>query len=322
MIRRLTGPLPAWAHRGHPVLRYELGTPHPATTRGRLLQWGGVLVLVVLLLAVGVLLATRNLTQPAGQSLTESVHAVVYWPVLLIQFVVGMLALALTLGAVVGEQRQPHWDSLRTTAHGVELALRARWTAVFYRLRWLLFAIIAIRALLIVGILYDLTSFQGRYLDLLLNGITPELSLAVGVLLLSLLMTATLIIPLTSIGLDAAFGLLLSTVIRQPAYVVIVQVVIVLLRAAVIVGLAQAMTQFVDGLVTLERPLSTLLVTGFGMLGDGGLAYLNLGLFGDLWARAPWSVLVPVGLLVFVLLQALLADRMVVLAVRRAERLD
>lgn len=322
MIRRLTGDLPAWAQRQHPVLRYELERSQPPSRRGRVLLWAGGVVLALLLLGLGYLLATGGLAHAPGMSVAETIHRIVYWPLLAVQVLTGVLAMTLTANAVGDEVRRRHWDSLRATPDGTALTLRARWVAVFYRLRPLLAAILVVRVVLILLIFYDLTGFQGRYLDLLMNGITPELPLAGGVLLLALLMTAALLAPFTSVGLDAAVGLYLSTVVRQTTSSALLQVFLLLVRVAVVGGLAQAMTQFMTGVLTVERPASAALVGLYAALGDGGLASLDLGLFGDLWVKAPWSILVCVGLLVFVLVQALLADQLVARAVRRAEQRD
>ena len=320
MIRRLTGQFPAWARADHPVLRYELGKVGPVSARGRRMRWLGLLLLALLFLAGGYVVATGGLQHPPGQSLTENVHAVLYWPLLTLQLLTGVLAMTLTANAVGDEMRRQHWDSLRATAHGAELALRARWAAAFYRLRPALVVIIALRVLLVLGILYDLTAFSGRYLNFLLNGSPFDVPLALGVLLLSLFMTAALLLPITSVGLDAALGLLLSTFVRQRTYSTLLQIFMILLRVAMVAGLAQAMTQFIYGLVELTSAGSLALVAGYGALGDSGLAYLNLGLFGDLWSKAPWGILACVGLLLFALLQALLTDWLVTLSVRRAER--
>ena len=53
--------------------------------------------------------------------------------------------------------------------------------------------LLAIRLLLILGILYDLTAFQGKYIDLLVNGITPDISPLVGALLLDDLHSQSLV---------------------------------------------------------------------------------------------------------------------------------
>jgi hypothetical protein len=180
--------------------------------------------------------------------------------------------------------------------------------------------VLVLRLLLIIGILYDLTAFQGRYLDLLINGIVPDVPLAVGVLLLSLLMTAALLLPITGVGFDAALGLLLSTYIRQRTYSALVQVLVIILRIGLVAALTYAVTQFVNGDLQVSDPAAWALVGGFGALGDWGLRFLDLGFYGEIWATVPYGILLGLGLLAFSMLQAIVTDQILVWAVRRAER--
>jgi hypothetical protein len=179
------------------------------------------------------------------------------------------------------------------------------------------------RLVLIFGILYDLTAFGGRYFDLLLNGITPDVPLGLGIVLLTLFMTAALLIPVTSLGLDAACGLWLSVTIRQQGFRIALQILVLLVRVTLLMGLAQVMTLFLRADINLPEHLlwqqPALMAAAFAVFGDGGLAYLNLGLYGDVWAKAPWSVLTTVGLVLVVFVQAVLADWLIARAVRRAE---
>src|SRR5207247_711501 len=90
------------------------------------------------------------------------------------------------------------WDTLKVTTDGAILTMKTRWAVVFYRLRWLLVILLLTRVVFIVGALIDLSSFQGRYLDLLLSGTTPfgppnvpgEVSMVLGILTMSMMMTA------------------------------------------------------------------------------------------------------------------------------------
>src|SRR3990170_5176382 len=138
MIQRLSGQLPSWARLTHPVLRYEIGKVQPPPRRVRLLRALGVVLLGMVLIVAGYLIATNLLTRPAGPSLTESINAVIFWPLLSIQLIARIAALSLTANAVQDEVRRQNWDNLRATSLGAELALRARWASVFYRLRGLL----------------------------------------------------------------------------------------------------------------------------------------------------------------------------------------
>lgn len=320
MMRYVAGQLPSWAQPEHPVLRYELGKSKRLSARARLLRLLAALTLALLFGAAGYLIATGLLTHPAGQSVVEAANAVAFWPLLFLQFVAGLVALILTTGAVGDEVRRNNWDNLRSTARGAELALRARWAATLYRLRYLLGAIVLVRLLLVGGILYDLTAFEGRYLDLLMNGITPELSLVAGVLLLALLMTAALIAPVTAVGLDAAFGLLLSVSVRRRTYSLLLQALVVLVRLAVMAALLYTMTRFAAGVLEADGAPAWLLAGGYGALVDSGLAFLNLGFYGELWLTVPYGIALGLALLLFALVQALLADQLIALAVRYTER--
>ena len=127
----------------------------------------------VVLLIAGYLIATNLLTDPLGKTLSESINAVVYFPLLTVQIATGMIALVGTSSFVSDAIRRQNWDSLRATEQGTIQALRARWVAVFYRLRGLIGVIVGVRVILIALLLFDLTEFQGRELDLLINGISP-----------------------------------------------------------------------------------------------------------------------------------------------------
>ena len=320
MMRNLAGQLPVWARPGHPMLRYELGKSRRPSLRGRLLRALGVVLLALLLVSGGYLIATGFLTHPAGQSATESLNAIVFWPLLVVQVITRIAALSLTSNAVGDEVRRQNWDNIRATPAGAELALRARWAGVFYRLRGLLGVVLIVRVVLIAGILYDLTAFQGRYLDLLLNGVQPDVSLAIAILLVSLLMTASLLLPITAVGLDAAVGLLLSTFVRQRTYSALVQLLFFIVRVAVVLGLVYGATQFVNGALPLPDWTSWLLIAGFAAIGDWGLAFLNLSFYAEMWVTIPYAVAYGLILLIFSMLQAVVTDQLLALAVRRAQR--
>ncbi len=320
MLQRLMGPLPAWTRLDHPVTRYELGQLQPIPRRARYVRAGLVVLLLTVLFVAGYAIATSLFQRPAGQNLTESVMAVVYWPLLALQILMQIFALILTVNTVTEHKRRQTWDNLRATEAGVGLALRIRWVSVYYRLRDLLIFVLAVRALLILGILYDLTAFQGRYIDLLLNGITPELPPLVGALLLAFMMTAGLLLPLTSLGLSAAVGLLFSVLVQQRTYSTLVQVVMVVLRTALAAALIVGATQFVRGELATTDLAAGLLMGSFAALGDWGLAFLNLGFFSEVWATIPFFIFAGIALILFSILQSALSEWILALAVRLAER--
>ncbi len=320
MLQRLIGPLPLWARLDHPMARYELGRLQPPPRRMRYLRAAAVVVLVVVLFAGGYAIATGFFQRPPGQSLTEGVMAVVYWPMLALQVLMQVFALLLTVNTVTEQKRRQAWDNLRATEDGVGLALRIRWMSVYYRLRELLIFVLAVRLLLILGILYDLTAFQGRYIDLLLNGITPELPPLVGALLLAFMMTASLLLPLTSLGLIAAVGLLFSVLVQQRTYSVLAQVLAVALRTGLAAALLVSATQFVRGELAISDLAAGLLMGGFAALADWGLAFLNLGFFSEIWATVPFFIFVGIVLVLFSIAQSALTEWVLALAVRLGER--
>lgn len=321
ILQRITGQLPPWARADHPLLRYELArAAGQLSRRARYLRALWIVLLALALAGGGYLIATGFLQQPPGQNLTESALNILFWPLLVAQLLLSVLALALTGSAISEEIRRQTWDNLRATAGGAELTIRTRWASVFYRARGLLGVLLGLRVLLIGGILFDLTAFQGRYLDLLINGIVPDVPVLVAALLLSFTMTASLLLPLTAVGFDAAVGLLIATVFQQRTYAILAQIIYMLFRLTLLVGLVFAVTQFINGDLAASDAGAWFLVSGFAALGDWGLAFLNLGFYGEIWATVPYGIFMGLALLVFSLIQAALADAIVALAIRQAER--
>ncbi len=230
-------------------------------------------------------------------------------------------ALTSTSSFVSDEMRRQNWDSLRATEQGAEIAMRARWVSVFYRLRGVLAVVLGARVLLTGLMLWELTAFQGRYLDLLINGIVPDVPLVAAVLLVSFTMTAALLLPLTTIGFDAAAGLLVSALVQQRTYSTLLQAVMIFVRLLLTVGLLVGATQFLQGqMLELPNAAAWLLMAGYGALGDWGLAFLQLGRSSEIWATVPYGIFLGMALLLFALVQAAAADRLLMLAVRQAQK--
>jgi len=322
MIRRFTAQLPMWARSEHPVLRYELARiPQRTTRRARYLRGLGIVILALILILGGYLAATGLLQHPPGQNLTEIAIAVVFWPTLAVQVLMRIAAITMTTNTVTEEIRRQTWDNLRATESGAALALRARWASVFYRLRPVLTIVVLVRVVLIAGILYDLTAFQGRYLDLLINGVVPDTSPAIAALLLAFLMTSSLLLPVTGLGFDAAIGLLFSTIVQQRTYSGLLQILLILIRILVVVGLTIGATQLMNGeLQQSQSALQWLLIAGFAALGDWGLAFLHLGFYGEIWATIPYGIFLGLALLIFAIIESGLTDWILALAIRQAER--
>ncbi|MCA0458896.1 MAG: hypothetical protein LCI00_33415 [Chloroflexi bacterium] len=321
MLQRLGLQLPDWASSKHPHVRYELGQAEQITRRARYMRAIGFSVIIVLLFVGGYVVGTNFLQNVPGQSLTESMMAILFWPTFILQLILQFAAMILTANTVSEQKRRLTWDNLRATEGGIGVGLRAKWASIYYRLRLLLGLVMGIRIILVIGILYDLTGFQGRYIDLLINNITPEVSPIVGALLLAVLMTAALLLPLTSMGMQAAIGLLIAVNAQQRIYNVMLQIILIVLRLLIVVGLIFATTQFINNQLVLADAPAWLLAGGYAAFGDWGLRFLHVGFYSEIWATIPYTIFYGVALLVFALGQSLVTEWILALSIRQAERI-
>lgn len=324
MMRFITAQLPFWARPGNPVLRYELGKAQRFSARGRYLRTVAIILAGILTLLLGYYSAVVAVLPETLDTLpiTEALLLVLFWPTFVMQMVLSVGAITLTSNAVDDEKRRQTWDNLRATESGAAMAFRARWASVFYRLRGVLGVIFAVRLLFIFGILYDLTAFRGIYLDRLIIGITPEISTPVAVVLLAFFMAASLLLPLTNVGFDAAVGLLTSTVVRQRTYNVILQIVVIFVRVGGALALVLGVRQFFSGELAAFGTSAGYwaLMSANGLLGDAGLRFLQLESYSQIWAALPFGIFLSIALLAGSLFQALLSDVLLSVAIRRAEK--
>lgn len=339
-MQRLFGQLPDFARPTHPVMRYILlGGKHPSL-RARVVRWLLGIILLAAMILMGLQIATNFGRTPLDSaSPLDRLFLVVYWPLVVLQLLIRLFALGSTSGVIAGEMQRGTWDTLKVTTGGAVLAMKTRWAAVFYRVRTLLIIILVARIAFVVIALINLTSFQGRYLDLLLSGTTPfglpdvakESSVLAGVLITSTMMTAALLAPFTAIAFDASLGMLLGTLSQGRLLGMLGQVVLLLLRIFVtamalqIGAVALSLTQ-PDAwpFQTLANsPLLAWLGAFLGIAeGDMGLTFLHLPHVQRLWADREYGVFVGVAFLGYVLLEAALANLIVKWAGNRAARAD
>lgn len=344
MLQRFFTQLPDFARPGHPVMRYlMLREGRKQSRQGRALRVVAILLMLVLLFLTGWLISTEfGRTPLVTPNPLDVVFLVLYWPLVAIQFLVRILALNTTVGVVAAEVRNGTWDTLKITTDGVLLTMKARWATAFYRL-WLLLTVLLIARIVFVGIaLVDLSSFQGRYLDLLLTGSVPfgppnfpaDASIIVGILVVAMMMTAAILSPFTTIAFDAALGMLIGSIARgrfvgTVAQVVVMSVRFILTGWALWVGAALlSMTPYVDLASRLSggienKPFLGWLGTFFGIAeGDLGLTLMHLPHVLKVWLDFDYGILIGVAFLGYVLLQALFANLLIRWAGRRAVRAD
>jgi hypothetical protein len=319
--------LPAWAQPENAVLRYMLQRGQFQRHRGlRRVAWlgGAVVMLALLALSWGALGAGDPLLMrdPAASRL----YTALYFPLLVLQFVALMVALLAVSGTVAGERQRGTWEAFLITSHGAELVMRARWAAVFYQMRWLLALLLIPRVMFAGRMLADLTEHNGYQLDLYLSGITPQVPLEIGVIMLAALMTAALLQVLVLVGLNAAVGLLISALFDRRGATLLARLLVFLVEVAVF-GLAlRAGHTVLDG-----DPLALAAGDGsmaarwmdlmlMGALGDQSLRFMDLRTFLQTWADVHYGVLVGGALLVAVLAQVGLTNALIDVAARRASR--
>ncbi len=328
MIKRLVGELPVWMRPGHPVLRYTLERRSlPETRSARYTRFLFLIFSIGVLFLVGLANASNFFEEnPLDLPFSLLVSELLFWPIFILQVGVQLTVLLTTISTIGEERRRRVWDNLRMTSAGTALTLRTSWSAtVFFRLRGVFSLLLAVRLVLIGALLFDLTAFQGEYLQNLTGSITPQVSVPVSVLLVALLMTASLLLPITATGFDAAFGLLLSTLVKQRIYIVMTQVLLIAIRIAMLAGLVVFVEQFrLDGAaIGLSDGLIWVLLLSFAAIGDWGLSFLYLGFFGaQIWIDVPYGILLGAAMMGVVLVQAILADGMLAWAIRRAERME
>ncbi len=321
MLQRLNHQLPPWAQPDAPSLRYLLGRPQPSTWR-RVLQALGLGAVIGL---VGLAFVVLQPNIDLGRSLSEQVLNLIFWPIVGVQLGMNVAAMVITSSAITTEKRKDNWDNLRATPGGVDLTLRAHWSAaVFYRLWRLLGLVYLARGVLLALLLYDLTAFRGEYLNYLTGGIVPETPLLLGGLLMALTITASFVLPLTSLGLDASVGLLAATIFRQRVFVGLIQVVLGVMRVSLALGAMVIFVTLTDVTTSLGAPPEAgwAAMLGLGVLGDGGLRFLHAATLGQLWQTIPFGIYIGAALLLAAVVQAGLADLLLRWAVHRAERME
>jgi hypothetical protein len=143
------------------------------------------------------------------------------------------------------------------------------------------------------------------------------------------MMTASLLAPFTALAFDAALGMFIASLLRRRVPGALGQFALILGRIALTVwalwvaAAALSLNPFTGTSATSVNPVLGWLgaLAGFTE-GDLGLTLLYLPNIGRLWADLDYGVLVGVGCLIYVLVQAALANALVHWAGRRAVGAD
>jgi hypothetical protein len=344
MLRRFYAQLPDFARPDNPLLRQALsrGTRRLRRVRVILMALSGLLFILFVALLMPGWAAAMGISFPSTDApgFIGPVFLILYWPLVFAQVVMRVFSFSSTSSVIASETRRGTWDTLKVTSEGATLMMKTRWAAVFYQLRALLIALLAVRLVFIAGALVELTAFQGHYLDLLISGTRPfgysnvssELSTVLGILFVSMAMVASVLAPFTTVAFDASLGMLLGTLWRGRLMSVLGQFALVMVRLLITGGALIIGTVLLFGPARLgvsapgDTGISTVvawLAAFFGIgEGDMGLTLLRLPLVQQLWANVDYGILVGLALLGYTLLQFGLANLFVRWASHRAARAD
>lgn len=321
LARLFNSQLPPWARPTYPLMRYAIGYS-PITRRQLISRFFLVAFLVMILFAVSYV---YNVTiQETGEQ--ASYRNLLYYPLVAATLLMQLLALALTTNFMALERQKGTWESLQITVVGAQMAIRTRWAMVFYRLRWLLGGLIVARLGYIALLMADMTDFEGRAIDVRIIGISPEVSLEMAVFLLAALMTAAILQPIVAIAFDAALGILVATMTRSRGLGILTTVILMGFRlitsfSALLLGReilqAHGTTPQIIEMSSTEAWARLLFLSNQG---DLSLRLLNLESLGNIWADVDEGIYLGGAVLALVLVQAILANLMVLFAARRASK--
>jgi hypothetical protein len=315
--------LPDWTQPSHAVLRYVL---HRRSRRHgwRLLGRSGGVMAIVGLVTISWLAYHVHSPLVVGDSCSSALLAVLYFPMLILQFVLLILALVRASDAVTTEQQRGTWELCRVTSHGAEKLVLTRWVAVFYQMRALFVALMVPRVLFAGIMLIDMASYRGHYLNLYMAGSPSPVPLSVSVIMLAALTTAALVQFPVLIGLNAAIGVLISAAFRKREIAGLARIVVFAGEIALF-GLAfQAMRSALESdpraYVTghAAEPWADWML--IGTLGDQGLRLMDLRTFLQTWIDVDSGVLLGGALLILVIAQVLMTREALVIAARLAAR--
>jgi hypothetical protein len=331
-IRLQTG-LPPWARLSNPVLRYIVQRER-RRFRLKVRLIGNLLGLAVIAALTYFSFYLDQDHQLIGiSSRGESrLYTLAYIPLLILQFafVSSGLSVALSLGLTSPllplEQQREAWEMVKITSHGAELTLRSRWAGVYYYLGLPLLLMGLLRAMFVAEMLIDLLAGPGRILGEATASVTPEVSQGAAAAGMGVFMLAALIQPFVLLGLLAASGLYLSSLIRSRVILrmllgglSIAQMLVfmmILPLAAIVLADDPALGLY----LRISAGERWLIMLVFALLGDHSLYFLDLPAHIQLWKDLDYGVLIGPVIAAVVLIELLLIRVMIRAAARRGAR--
>ena len=313
---RLLAPLfPAWARLGHPIFTWELRRRQRRQhlVASRLMA---ALLSAAMVALVAVVIDVHRSDRPLVPHVFDWLTFALLAPSLLLR----LATTASTAGAVNQEMEGGTWDSLRATAMPLRDVIGAKWAAGVWSVGLVLGWVTALRGVLVVLLLSDLTRFRGQYLAFLIDGAQPTIPWVVGALAVAAGMTCAVLQPAVTAGLDAATGLLASVWVRNRGLAQVLAGAVRLLPWMVVYGLAWPV---VDGLAWM--PVTTLggwlLLLLFAVEGDMALGLLMIDWLAQLYGDVNFGFAIGPAALALLLAQAALAVALIRLAAWRAAKL-
>ncbi len=214
--------LPDWMSRDHPVTRMVLRHA-PMTSPHRWARWigGGLGALYIALITASSVMAYWNGALDELFLKGEAWWFVVaYFPLLLLQ--AGLLmgaprqvfGLGLTLSGTPADVQRESWEMVKVTSDGASLVTHARWIALLYRVRILLTAILGLRLLFALIIVFQMVVSWDR-LDMALGVGAPGLPPLLGWILVLVLVVGTQVIFPALLLFATSYGVFVSTVISH-----------------------------------------------------------------------------------------------------------
>lgn len=302
-------------------LRYVLGaTRH--TSRRSLVRY---IFFAIAFIGISILLTLSD--GITDRSASAVVYDALYMPTTLLQAVISAAVFGSTIHFIHTVRNKKAWDSLRATAGGSGAAIRAAWAGiVYYRLSGPLGAVVYAPRLVLLGfLLSDLTAFRGDYLTLIAGGHQPTITPPLEILLLGAFVAAAFLLPLSTIGLEAAVGLLFSTFTRSRTTATFIQIVLTLARVCwslAAVFLFTSLTSVIVNGQSVPDIRTIVAVLANGAAGDWGLGMMHTATVDTIWTNVPYSAYIGIVLLGVVLLQSGLTALILRWAARRAQQMD